>query len=477
MKICVHDYVAKLIERSRKAQEVAAKFDQAKVEELIAAIGYGCSKEDFRRQIAEMLVEEAGMGNVEDKMAKMLGRAKGIYHQNKDALSCDLVDFNPETGLSTYIKPMGVIAALIPVTNSEVTQFSKAMMCIKGRNSIIFAPHPRGAKTTVAVTNKLRSILKAFNAPEDLVITVAPEYVSVECSGELMRQADFVIATGGTPMVKAAYSSGTPAIGVGTGNSTTFVDGTTDLNDVADMIRRSKSFDGATSCSTENNIIVLESIHDAFIDALKGHGCYFIPEGSEAKETLKKLLWPEWPSNHTLNRHIVGQSAKKIADMAGFDVPDDIMFIATEENGGTGEGYPFSGEKLSPVTTIFTVRDFLEALDKIESILNYMGSGHSCGIHSNDEEKISRIAMRMKVTKVCVNQPQSLSNSGAWWNGIPKSTTLGCGTWGNNSVSHNVTWEDLVNYTYVYRPIPNYEPVVEALFPEAIRAKVDAEIG
>lgn len=469
----MNDYVEGLIKRSREAQEVAATYNQEKVEQLIGAIGYACSQEDFRRKISEMLVEESGMGNVEDKMSKMLGRAKGVYHENKGEPSCGLVEVNERTGMSKYYKPMGVIAALIPVTNSEVTQFSKAIMCLKGRNSIIFAPHPKGAKTTVAITEKLREVLRMFDAPEDLILTVDPEYVSVDCSGELMRKADFVLATGGTPMVRAAYSSGTPSIGVGTGNATTFVDGTTSLDDVADMLMRSKSFDGATSCSTENNVIILESIHDDFVESLRRNKCYFIPEDSAEKELLKKALWPEWPANHTLNRHIVGQSAEKIAEIAGFTVPAGTKFIATEENGGTGEAFPFSGEKLSPVTCLFVVKDFEEALDKMESILDYMGTGHSCGIHTMDEEKVGRMAERMKVTKMCVNQPQSLSNSGAWWNRFPKSTTLGCGTWGHNSVSHNVTWKDLVNCTYVSKPIANYEPTLNELFPEDVRRVID----
>lgn len=469
----VQEYVALLVEKSRKAQEIASKFNQEKVEQLIAAIGYACTDEAFRRKISEMLVEEAGMGNVEDKMVKMMGRAKGVYHQNKGELSCDLVEVNEETGMSTYIKPMGVIAALIPVTNSEVTQFSKAIMCLKGRNSIIFAPHPKGAKTTVVITEYLRNILKEFDAPQDLIMTVDPEYVSVECSGELMKQADFVLATGGTPMVKAAYSSGTPTIGVGTGNATTFIDGTTDIGEVADMIIQSKTFDDATSCSTENNIIVLKSVRENLIKALEERGGYFIPEGSEDNGKLKKTLWPEWPENHTLNRHIVAQNAKKIAELANIKVPDNTRFLFTEENGGVGEKFPFSGEKLSPVSAIFTVENFSEALDKMEGILNYMGSGHSCGIHTTDDSKINDMALRMKVTKMCVNQPQSLSNSGAWWNKFPKSTTLGCATWGNNSVSHNVTWKDLVNFTYVSKPIPNYEPTIEDLFTEEVRTKVD----
>lgn len=472
------DYIASLIARSKKAQEVAAKYDQNKVEQLIAAITYGTTKENFRNKISEMLVQECGMGSVEDKPGKMLGKIKQVYYQNKDERSCDLVEVNEKTGMSKYLKPMGVIAALIPVTNSEVTQCSKAIMCLKGRNSIIFAPHPKGAKTTVAITERLREILKMYDAPEDLILTIEPEYVSIDSSGELMRQADFVLATGGTPMVRAAYSSGTPTIGVGTGNSTTFVDGTTDLDDVANMIMRSKKADNATSCSTENNIIVLESIHDDFVEALKRQGVYFIPEDSGEKEKLKAALWPQWPANHNLNRHIVAQSADVIAEMVGLAAPKGTTVIATEENSGTGEAFPFSGEKLSPITCLFTVKDFESALDKMEDILNYQGSGHSCGIHTTDDEKIAKMAVRMKVTKMCVNQPQSLSNSGAWWNGFNKSTTLGCGTWGHNSISHNVTWKDLVNCTYVSRPITDYvEPTMEELIPQDIRKNIDKKFS
>ena len=467
----VKKYVKDLVVRSREAQEIAAKYNQKKVEELIAAIAYGCTQEEFRRKVSIMLIEEAGMGNVEDKMAKMLGKAKGIYHENKDVPSCDLVESNVITGMSKYIKPMGVIGALIPVTNSEVTQFGKAIMCLKGRNSILFAPHPRGAKTTVFITDYLRNILKQFDAPEDLILTIDPEYVSIESSGELMRNVDFVLATGGTPMVRAAYSSGTPTIGVGTGNTTTFVDGTTDLGEVAEMIIKSKEFDGATSCSTENNIIVLESIHDNLIAEFEARGGYYLKEGSREALKLKKTLWPEWPENHKLNRHVVGQNAERIAELADLNVPKGTRLLIAEDNEGVGSNFPFSGEKLSPITAIFTVKDFDAALNKMDEILEYMGCGHSCGIHSNDAEKAHKMALRMKVTKMCINQPQSLSNSGAWWNGFPKSTTLGCATWGHNSVSHNVTWKDLVNYTYVSRPVENCEPSMEDLFPVSIIEK------
>jgi sulfoacetaldehyde dehydrogenase len=466
-------YVTELVEKSRKAQEVAEKFSQQEVDRILATIAYSCSREEFRTKIANMLVEESGMGNVPDKIAKMYGRVKGIYHETKDGISCGLVEKNEQTGMSTYAKPMGVIGAIIPITNGEATQIIKTMQCLKGRNSIILAPHPKGARTNVEIANKLRSILKSLGAPEDLVLPVEPEYVSIDSSGELMRQVDFVLATGGTPMVRAAYSSGTPTIGVGTGNATTFVDGTTDLDSVANMIMRSKTFDNATSCSTENNVLVLEEVYESLIAAMKRQGGYLLKENSEELEKLKKTLWPEWPKNHALNRQIVAQSVDTIAALAGIKIPEGTRFLITEENEGVGDDYPFVGEKLSVITTVIRVKDFDEALDKMEAILEYVGKGHSCGIHTVDDAKIDAMALRMKVTKMCVNQPQSLSNSGSWENRFPKSMTLGCGTWGHNSISHNVTWRDLLNYTVVSKPISNYEPSEEMLFPAEVREFVD----
>ncbi len=467
------EYVQNLVSRSRRAQEVAAKFDQAKVDELLAAIAYSCSRLEFRQKIAKMLVEESGMGNYDDKVVKMYGRVKGIYHETKDGASVGLVEKNEMTGMSRYAKPMGVIGAIIPITNGEATQIIKTMQCLKGRNSIILAPHPKGSKTNMEIAAKLRSVLKMFDAPEDLVLPIEPEYVSIDCSGELMKQVDFILATGGTPMVRSAYSSGTPAIGVGTGNTTTFVDGTTDLDKVANMIMRSKTFDNATSCSTENNVIVLEECYDELVKALENQGGFMVRENTEELARLKKTLWPEWPANHALSRHIVAQSAKTIADLAEIEIPEGKKFLITEENGGIGEQYPFTGEKLSVITTLIKAKDFEDAMDKMEAILEYMGKGHSCGIHTTDDSKIEAMAIRMPVTKMCVNQPQSLSNSGSWENRFPKSMTLGCGTWGHNSISHNVTWRDLLNFTTVSRPIPNYEPRDEELFPEEIRKRID----
>jgi sulfoacetaldehyde dehydrogenase len=275
-------------------------------------------------------------------------------------------------------------------------------------------------------------------------------------------------------MVKQAYSSGTPAIGVGTGNVITMVDGTTNMDDVADLIIRSKSFDHATSCSTENNIIVFESCYDDFVAAMAKKGGVLVKENTPEKEKMLKTLWPESPANHNLNRHIIAQPATKIAEMAGISVPADTKMILVEENEGYGNDFPFTGEKLSPVSGVRKCKDFEEGLDMMNKILDYQGKGHSCGIHTTMPERITKMAEVIPVCKVAVNCPQCLTNSGSWTSGFPMSMTLGCGTWGNNSISHNATWKDLLNYTYVSRPIPSYQPTDEQLFDAKIVAKVNS---
>jgi len=467
-------YVAELVAKGRAAQEIAEGFTQERVDELIGAVAYALTRPDVALHFGKMLVEESGMGTPNDKVLKITGKVKGMYAQMKDGKSVGLVEVDEKMGMEKYAKPMGVVGAIIPVTNAEATPTAKSLMTLKTRNAIILAPHPRGSKTNWAVAEKIREVLVKLGAPADLVQAVAPEYVSIESSQEIMKQVDFILATGGTPMVKQAYSSGTPAIGVGTGNVVTLVDGTTKMDDVADLITRSKSFDNATSCSTENNIVVFESCYDDFVAAMAKKGAVLIKEGSPEKQKMLKTLWPESPANHDLNRHIIAQSAMRIAELAGIDVPEGTKLIMVEENGGYGNDFPFTGEKLSPVSGVRKCKDFEDGVDKMKKILDYQGLGHSCGIHTTDKDRVTKLSETMKVSKVAVNSPQALTNSGSWTSGFPMSMTLGCGTWGNNSLSHNATWKDLLNHTHVSRPIPSYQPTDEQLFDADIIAKVDA---
>jgi len=392
----------------------------------------------------------------------------------KDDISVGIVETDEKRRLVKYVKPMGVIGALLPITNGEATPIVKALWALKSRNAIIMAPHPKGRETCKFVVEYIRSVLKKYGAPEDLVICIDPEHVSVETSNELLKQVDFNVATGGTPMVRVAYSSGTPTIGVGTGNATTYVDTTANLDDAADKIMRSKTFDNSSSCSSENSILAHKDIYDSLIIALEKAGAVIIRDKSEEKAKLQKTVWPEWPEKNVLNRDIPAASIGKIAQLAGITIPEDRKFIVVEENEGIGKQYPLTGEKLSLLVTLIKANDFDDALNKMEAILEYQGKGHSCGIHTTVDERVAKLAEKVPVAKVLVNFPQSLTNSGSWTSGLSQTMTLGCGTWGGNSISHNATWKDLLNFTYVSRPIPSYQPKDEDLFDADIVAKVDA---
>lgn len=475
MTMNAQEYVAGLVEKARKAQTIANSFTQEDVDLITAAVTYNLTKEDKVRMYAEMLVEESGMGIAEDKVAKIYGKVWGSYLQMKNEKSVGLIEVDEAHGLEKWAKPMGVIAGIMPVTNGEATPIVKANMALKTRNAIILAPHPKCRKLNVVIVDEIRATLRKLGYPEDLVQTCAPEWVKLETSQQLMKQCDMIVATGGEALVETAYSSGTPALGVGVGNCVSIVTGKTPMDKVAEMIVKSKKFDNSTSCSTENNIVVLEDCYDEFVKEMAAHGAVLFREGSEEKAKLQKTMWPNTPEDHVLNRAIVAQSAEQIAALAGLDVPAGTKLLMAEEFGGSGTRYPFTGEKLSPVSGIMKARDLDEAIEKVMGCLQYMGNGHSCGIHTNDKADVDKLAAVVTVTKLVVNQPQCLTNSGGWDCGYPVSMTLGCATWGGNSISHNVTFRDLMNFTYVSRQIPNWHPGKAENFIDAdVIARVDA---
>lgn len=471
-EITAKEYVADLVEKARAAQAIADGFTQEDCDLLTGAVTYELTKEENAKMFAEMLVEESGMGIAEDKVAKIYGKVWGAYIQMKNQKTVGLVEEDPVKQIQTYAKPMGVVAGIMPVTNGEATPIVKANMALKTRNAIILAPHPKCKKLNVVIVDKIRAVIKKLGYPEDLVQTCAPEWVKLETSQELMKQCDFILATGGEALVETAYSSGTPAIGVGVGNCVSIVTGKTPMDQVAEMIVKSKAYDNATSCSTENNILVYESCYDEFVKEMEAHGAYMCRD--DEAEKLKVAMWPNTPNDHVLSRAIVAQPAEKIAEIANIKVPVGTkVLMALEE--GAGLDHPFGGEKLSPVSGVQKVKDLDDALDRMQAILEYQGKGHSCGIHTNDDEDVAKLALAAPVTKCVVNQPQCLTNSGGWDCGYDVSMTLGCGTWGGNSVSHNVTFRDLLNYTRVSRQVSNWKPTAAAEFIDAdIMAKVDA---
>ncbi len=453
-------YIAGLMERARAAQAQIEYASQEEVDLMVRRLAWAGVRPDFAEDYAMSCAEDTGMGYGPHKVAKQMVKVRGALRDTIGKKTVGVVFDDPKIGIRKIAKPMGVIGALIPVTNGEATPFIKSLFAIKTRNAIILSPHPRAQTTNDRAVEQMRSTLKRFGWPEDLVIGV--EDVTLDKSSELMKQCDLILATGGGPMVKAAYSSGTPSQGVGAGNSVSIVDETADLPDAADKIMRSKTFDNATSCSTENSLVIHESVHDAMLDELQKVGGYLV--SPEEKEKLQATVWTE----KGLNRAIVAQPAARIAELADIDLPEGKTFFLVPET-GVGKEHPFSGEKLSVICAVYRYAAFDDAVDLVNRITTFSGPGHSCGIHTTNDERVMQLASTVRVSRVMIRQPQCLANSGAWTNGMPMSLTLGCGSWGGTSTSSNVTWEHMLNYTWVSYPIPSTEPTDEELFGEVMR--------
>ena len=450
----MQDTIEQLFDRARKAQEVIEYWPQDKADELAIAAGW----ETYKRseEIAHLAVEESGMGIYEHKLLKHQKKTLGVLRDLQGVRTTGVIEEDPEKGLIKIAKPVGVIGALTPVTNCEATLPAKALPALKCRNAIIFAPHPRAKKTAVLVTESMREGLKKVGAPLDLIQTI--EEPSIELAKELMSKVNLVVATGGGPMVKSAYSSGTPAYGVGAGNAVVIVDETADLRGAAEKIFQGKTFDNATSCSSENSVILLEGIYKEMIAYLQEQGGYLC--NSEEREKLKNLMWPD--GKH-LSKSIVAQPVRKIAGMAGINILEDTTFLMVigEE---ISDADPFCKEKLSLVLTVWKSATFDGAVGMVEAITELNGRGHSCGIHSNNEEHILELGRRVKASRIMVNQPQSYGNSGNYNNGMPFTLTLGCGTWGGNITTENIHWKHYLNVTWISKPIEPVVPNEEDLF-------------
>jgi len=453
--------IAALIERSRKAQAAIADYTQEQVDELITAMVYAVARDDRAEEIARFTVEETQLGNYEGKYLKIHRKTRATLMDIINDKSVGVIEEIPERNIVKIAKPVGVIGALSPSTNPEATPVIKGIAAVKGRNSIIIAPHPRAKLTNKKICDYMRDALERCGAPADLVLYV--ETPSLDLTNELMAQCDRILATGGGPMVRAAYSSGTPALGVGVGNACITVDDTANLDEAAEKIRISKTLDLAASCSSDNAVLVFESVYDEMLSKLIAQGGYLLNADEKAK--LQAALWHD---GH-LNTAIVAQPVATIAGMAGFEVPDEVQFLIVPET-GAGPDYPFSGEKLTVTMAFYKVRDLNEAIRLTNAIQAYQGEGHSCGIYSYSDDNILRFAHQTRTSRVMVNQPQSASNSGNLWNGMRQTFSLGCGSWGGNSTNNNITWRDLINETWVSKPLVKAKelPSDEELFGSVV---------
>lgn len=454
--------IAAMIERGRVAQAQIADYTQEQVDKLITAMVWAVAKPGVAEEIAQFTVDETQLGNYDGKYLKIARKTRATLQDIIHDKSVGIIEELPERNIVKIAKPVGVIGALSPSTNPEATPVIKAISAVKGRNAIVIAPHPRAKLTNKKIVDLMRDAIVKMGAPADLVQAI--EIPSVNKTNELMKQCDRVLATGGSAMVTAAYSSGTPALGVGVGNAVITVDDTANLDDAAEKIRISKTLDNAASCSSDNAVILFDAIYDEMLAKLKGQGGYVVTDEQKAK--LQNAIWED---GEHINAKVVAQPAEFIAGYAGFEVPEGTLFFIVPET-GAGPDYKFSGEKMTVTMALYRVKDIDEAIALTNKIQAYQGQGHSCGIYSNSDANIMKLAEGTRTSRVMVNQPQSPSNSGNLWNGMRQTFSLGCGSWGGNGTNNNITWRDLINETWVSKPLatPKTLPSDEELFGKDI---------
>jgi sulfoacetaldehyde dehydrogenase len=450
--------VAALVARARVAQRVTEGYDQARVDELVAAAGWAIMEPGRNRELAELAVLDTGIGNVADKVRKNHRKTLGLLRDLQGAKSVGVIAEDAAKGLVEIARPVGVVCAVTPSTNPAATPANKIINALKGRNAVIVAPSPKGWSTCERLLQFVHAEFDRIGAPRDLV-QMLPQPVDKASTLALMRQCDLVVATGSQANVRAAYASGTPAFGVGAGNVAGIVDETADLALVADRVRRSKTFDNATSCSSENSLVLLDSVYGAGVQALQEQGAVMLDVEQTAR--LQALMWPDGK----LSSAATGQSATVVAQRAGLhEVAALQPSMLLVEESGFGPEHPFSGEKLAPVLTLYRARDFDHAMAIVEQVYAWQGAGHSVGLHSTNADRALQLGLRLPVSRVIVNQAHCIATGGSFDNGLPFSLSMGCGTWGRNNFSDNMNYRHYLNTTRISRPIPERVPSEDEIF-------------
>ena len=449
--------VDELIRRARKAMKEFADSDQARVDEAVTALAWSLYNPAHAKELAELAVIDTKLGNVPDKIIKKQRKTFGTLRDLLRVKSVGIIEEDKKLGITKWAKPVGVVCAITPSTNPGATPVNKAMMAIKGRNAIIIASSPAGMKTTGKTVDYMRAELKKIGLPEDLV-QILPPPASKDMTQALMKAADLIVATGSQDNVRRAYSSGTPAIGVGTGNVPVIIDETADLDDAAQKICASKVFDNATSCSSENSVTIVDAVYDKAIAALERAGGYMCSPAEKAK--VQEALWPDGK----LSRTLIARDADVFARGCGLPAAAESKKFFMVEDTGAGRDHPFSGEKLSLVLTIYRAKDFDAAADKVREVLNFQGRGHSVGLHTKKMERARKLAEETDVVRVLVNQAHTFGNGGSFENGLNFTLSMGCGTWGGNSITENLNYKNFLNITHLVTTIPEDKPSEEALF-------------
>ena len=461
----IKQMIDELVEKAKIASKEYLKLDQETVDNIIKAMSMAGL--EHHMELAKMAVEETGRGIYEDKITKNMFATEYIYHSIKYEKTVGIINENDEDDYVEIAEPVGIIAGVTPVTNPTSTTMFKSIISAKTRNVIIFGFHPSAQKCSVRAAEILRDAAVKAGAPENCILWI-PE-PSVTATSMLMHHPDvnLILATGGTGMVKNAYSCGKPALGVGPGNVPCIIEKTAKLKTSVNDLVMSKSFDNGMICASEQAVLVEKDIYQEFEDLMRKAGCYFV--SPEEKEKLKNVMFEHVDDRgDKLKSHIPGKSPYEIAEMAGFEVPKDTKVLVVYEE-GIGEGYPFSKEKLSPVLTYYIVENFEEALDKAERLLEFGGLGHSAVIHSEDREKILEFSEKMKAGRIIVNSPSTHGAIGDIYNTNMPSLTLGCGSFGGNSTTANVSSVNLINIKRVARRRVNMQwfKIPEKIYFEA----------
>jgi len=444
----------------RRARTAFASFrdvSQERVDEAVRAVAWAIYKPEHARKLAELAVADTHLGNVADKIVKNQRKTFGTLRDLLRARSVGVIEEDKAKGIVKYAKPMGVVAALTPSTNPAATPVNKAMMALKARNAIVIAPSPLGYEITKLTVDLMRAALEAIGLSADLV-QILPPPVTKESTDALMKAADLVVVTGSQDNVRRAAMSGTPAIGVGAGNVPVIVDETADLPEAARKIRASKIFDNSTSCSSENALVILDSIYDKAIAALKDAGGYLCT--GQEKAAVQRALWRDGK----LNRNLIARDANILARAFGLPAEAERAGFFMVEDAGTGKAHPFSGEKLSLVLTVYRAKDFAAAKEQVRAILDYQGKGHSCGIHTKDMAHARELAEDLDVVRVLVNFAHTFGNGGGFDSGLGFTLSMGCGSWQKNNISENLSYRHFLNITHLVTVIPEDKPNEEELF-------------
>ncbi len=462
MEKTVQEQIAALVARGRKAMEEIAGYNQEQVNTLVKAAAWAIYKQEHAETLAALSVQDTGLGKYEDKVSKNQRKTFGTLRDllDPEAKSVGVIHVDEAKGLIEIAKPVGVVGAICPSTNPGATPANKAMMALKGRNAVILAPSPKGASTCAKYLEYLYDEFRKIGAPLDLVQMI-PTPVSKEKTGELMKQVDFIALTGSAKNIQMAQTSGTPNVCVSAGNVVTVIDQTADLKDAAHKIVLSKTFDNATSCSSDNALVIEEAVYDEMMAALVAEGGYLC--NADEKEAMKNAMWDTETGKR--KGSTTAKDASVMAKEAGFDNEAALQarFFMVEET-GYGKGYPFSDEKLSLVLTVYKAKDFEEALAITKGILAFKGRGHSCGLHTKDEEHVLRIGMEMDVCRLLINQAQCFGNGGSFDNGLNFTLSMGGGTWAGNNIKENLSYKHFIQLTKVAKPIPAVVPAEKDLF-------------